>query len=134
MIIAFNSLGLTYITDLLGRIVLFVPRVVVALLILAFGAYFARFVGMTVLTYCRNVGMQDADVLGKLAQYAIMVFVVLIALDQVSVGGEIVRLSFLIILAGVVFALALAFGLGAQKRALDLLDRWWPTREHSDLG
>jgi Conserved TM helix len=134
MIIAFNSLGLTYITDLLGRIVLFVPRVVVALLILAFGAYFARFVGMTVLTYCRNVGMQDADLLGKLAQYAIMVFVVLIALDQVSVGGEIVRLSFLIILAGVVFALALAFGLGAQKRALDLLDRWWPTREHSDLG
>jgi hypothetical protein len=78
--------------------------------------------------------MQDADLLGKLAQYAIMVFVVLIALDQVSVGGEIVRLSFLIILAGVVFALALAFGLGAQKRALDLLDRWWPTREHSDLG
>lgn len=128
LVIAFNMLGLTYITDLLGRVVLFVPRVAVALLILAFGAYFARFVGTAVITYCRNVGMQDADILGKVAQYAIMVFVVLIALDQVSVGGDIVRQSFLIILAGVVFALALAFGLGGRERAVELLDRWWPQR------
>jgi Mechanosensitive ion channel, conserved TM helix len=129
LIIAFNGLGLTYITDLLRQVVLFVPHVIVALLIVAFGAYFARFVGTTVTTYCRNVGMQDADLLGRLAQYAIMIFVALIALDQVKVGGDIVRQSFLIILAGVVFALALAFGLGAQKRALELLDRWWPSRE-----
>jgi hypothetical protein len=128
LIIAFNGLGLTYITDLLRQVVLFVPHVIVALLIVAFGAYFARFVGATVTTYCRSVGMQDADLLGKLAQYAIMIFVALIALDQVKVGGDIVRQSFLIILAGVVFALALAFGLGAQKRAMEFLDRWWPPR------
>ena len=45
----------TYITDLLGRVVLFVPKVMVALLILAFGTYFARFVGNAVIAYCRNV-------------------------------------------------------------------------------
>ncbi len=55
LIIAFNSLGLTYITDLLGEVVLFVPKVIVALLMLAFGAYFARFVGNTVIAYCRNI-------------------------------------------------------------------------------
>jgi hypothetical protein len=128
LVIAFNSLGLDYITDVLRHVLLFVPRVAVALLILAFGAYFARFVGATVITYCRNIGLQDADILGKLAQYAIMVFVVLIALDQVGVGGDIVRQSFLIVLAGVVFALALAFGLGGQQRAMEVLDRWWPQR------
>ena len=124
LIIAFNSLGLTYITDLLGQVVLFVPKVVVALLILAFGAYFARFVGNAVVTYCRNVGVQDADFLGKAAQYAIMVFVALIALDQVNVGGEIVRQSFLIVLAGIVFALALAFGLGGRDWAAAQIARW----------
>ena len=127
LVIAFNSLGLTYITDLIGQVVLFVPKVIVALVILAFGAYFAAFVGGTVVTYCRNVGIQDADLLGKLAQYAIVVFVVLIALDQVSVGGAIIRQSFLIILGGVVLALALAFGIGGQRRAAELLERWWPS-------
>ena len=128
LIIAFNGLGLTYITDLLRQVVLFVPHVVVALLILAFGAYFARFIGTTVMTYCRNVGIQDADVLGKIAQYAIIAFVALIALDQMSVGGEIVRTSFLIILAGVVLGLALAFGLGGRRWAAAMLERWWPSR------
>jgi len=132
LVIAFNSLGLTYITDLLGKVVLFVPQVIVALLILAFGAYFALFVGTTVSTYCRNVGVQDAELLGRLAQYAIIAFVVLIALDQVNVGGDIVRQSFLIILAGVVFALALAFGLGGRDWAAALLERWWPRPGRQD--
>lgn len=127
LIIGFNSLGLTYITDLLRQVVLFVPKVIVALLILAFGAYFARFIGGTVMTYCRNVGIQDAELLGSLAQYAIMTFVVLISLEQVEVGGEIVRVSFLIILGGVVFALALAFGLGGQAKVAQMLERWWPS-------
>ncbi|MDD2310062.1 MAG: hypothetical protein PHH91_10820 [Desulfuromonadaceae bacterium] len=129
VIIGLNSMGLTYIPGLLGEVVLFVPKVIAALLILTFGSYFARFVGKSVVTYCKNVAIQDSDVLGKLAQYAIMTFVVLIALDQVNVGGDIVRQSFLIILAGIVFALALAFGLGGKDAAKELIDRWWPRQE-----
>jgi len=128
LLVAFNGLGLTYITDLLQRVVWFVPNVFVALLVLAFGSYFARFVGGTVRTYFRNIKLQDADLMGKLAQYPIMVFVVLIALDQIRIGGDIIRQSFLIILAGVVFALALAFGLGARAWAADRIDEWWPRR------
>jgi Mechanosensitive ion channel, conserved TM helix len=126
LVIAFNSVGLTYITDLLGKVVLFVPKVIVALLIVTFGAYFARFLANAVITYCKNIGIQDAPMLGTLAQYAIMAFVVLIALDQVDVGGDIIRESFLVILAGVVLALALAFGLGGREWAATRLERWWP--------
>jgi hypothetical protein len=126
LVIAFNGLGLTYVTDLLGKVVLFVPKVIVALVILAFGAYFALFVGGTVTTYCANVGVKDGELLGRIAQYSILVFVVLIALDQMSLGGDIVRHSFLILLGGVVLGLALAFGIGGQKWAAGLLERWWP--------
>ena len=126
LIVGFNSLGLAYVTDLLARVVLFVPKVMVALVILAFGAYFARVVGEVVSAYFRNVHMQDADILGRIARYALLTFVVLIALDQVNVGGDIVRQTFLIILAGVVFALALSFGLAGKDWAADLLERWWP--------
>lgn len=129
LVIGFNTLGLAYVTDLLGRIILFVPKVMVALLILAFGAYFARFIGNAITAYCRNVHIQDAELLGRLAQYAIVTFVVLIALDQVNIGGDIVRQSFLIVLAGLVFALALAFGIGGKEWAAELLERWWPRRK-----
>jgi hypothetical protein len=128
LVTACNSLGLTYVTDLLGQVVVFLPKVLVALVILAFGAYFAAFVGGAVIAYCRNVEVQDAELLGRLAQYAIIVFVVLIVLDQINIGGTIVRQSFLIILGGVVLALALAFGIGGQHWAAGLLERWWPRR------
>ena len=132
LIIAFNSLGLTYVTDLLGRVMLFVPRIIVALLILTFGSYFARFVANAVVTYCKSAGIQDGYLLGKAAQYAIVAFVVLIALDQTNVGGDIVRQTFLIVLAGVVLALALAFGLGGKDWAAGMLERWWPRPKKGD--
>ena len=78
--------------------------------------------------------MQDAELLGNLARYAILTFVVLIALDQVNVGGDIVRQTFLIVLAGLVFALALAFGLGGREWAAELLERWWPRKKRPYLG
>jgi hypothetical protein len=128
LIIGFNSLGLSYVTDLLVRVIVFLPKAIVALLVLALGAYFARVVGSAITAYCRTVHIQDAEFLGRIAQYAIIAFVVLIALDQVGIGGDIVRQTFLIVLAGLVLALALAFGIGGRDWAAELLERWWPRK------
>jgi flagellar biosynthesis protein FliQ len=126
LVVGFNGLGLNTITELLSRVLLFVPKVIVAVIILAFGAYFARFIGNAICAYAKKLQLQDAELLGRLAQYAIVTFVVLIALDQVDIGGDIVRQTFLIVLAGLVFALALAFGIGGKDWAAELLERWWP--------
>jgi hypothetical protein len=129
LMIAFNSLGLTNVTELVGRVALFIPKVIVAVLILALGAYFARFIDNSIMAYGKNIGLEDAEFLGRFARYAVLIFVVMIALEQVDVASELVRQSFLIILAGVVFALALAFGLGSQQRVAELLDKWWPSQK-----
>ena len=131
LIIAFNGLGVTYITDLLQRLVLFSPKILVAMLVIIFGSYFARFVGSAVHTYCVGAKVADADVLSRLARYLIMTFVVMIALSQIEVGGDIVQKTFLIILGGLMLALALAFGLGGKNWAAALLERWWPQHKAS---
>jgi hypothetical protein len=132
LIIAFNGLGLTYITAVLQRVELFAPKVLVAMLVLVLGSYFARFVGEAVRTYCVDAQIPDSDILGNIARYFIMTFIVMIALSQVEVGGDIVQRTFLIILAGLVLALALAFGLGGKEWAASMLERWWPARKKND--
>jgi hypothetical protein len=132
LIVAFNGLGLTQVTELLGRVLLFLPKVLVALLVLVFGLYFARFVGQSVLAWCRNLGVGDAEVLARIAQYAIVTFVLLIAIDHVDIGGGLVQQTFLILLTGIVLALALAFGIGGRDRAAALLERWFPRRDGGD--
>jgi hypothetical protein len=128
LIIAFNGLGLTNITDLLGRAVLFTPKLLVAMLLVIFGSYCARFVGNAVQNYCVDAQIPDADMLGRLVRYVIMTLVVMIALSQVEIGGDIVQRTFLIIVAGLMLAVALAFGLGGKDWAAALLQRWWPQR------
>jgi hypothetical protein len=132
LMIAFNGLGLTYITDLLGRVVWFTPKVVVAMLLVVFGSYCARVVGSAVHTYCEDAQIPDADMLGRIARYVIVIFVVMIALGQIDVGGDIVQRTFLIILAGLMLAFALAFGLGGNEWAAAMLERWWPRHRKDD--
>jgi len=131
LIIAFNSLGLTQVTDLLGRVLLFVPRLLVALLVVVFGSYFARFAGNAVQSYCRGAEISDGELLGRLMQYGVMVFVVLLAVDHLDIGGGLIQQTFLILLTGIVVALALAFGLGGRDRAAALIERWFP-RDRGD--
>lgn len=126
LIVAFNGLGLSQVTELLGRVLLFVPRLLVALLVLVFGTYFARFAGNAVQSYCRGAEISDGDILGRLMQYGVMAFVVLLAVDHLDIGGGLIQQTFLILLSGVVVALALAFGLGARDRAGALIERWFP--------
>jgi hypothetical protein len=123
LMVASNSLDLSYVTDLIGRIVLFVPKVMFAVVIVVFGAYFARFVASALTVHLRDTHVGEASLIGRLALYAIMVFVIMIALDQMGLG-DIIRQAFLIIVAGIVLGLAIAFGLGGQRRAADVIDRW----------
>ncbi len=131
LIIASNSLGLQQVTELLGKVLLFVPRMLVALLVIVFGSYFARFAGRSVQSYCRSAEIADGDVLGRLMQYGVMGFVILLAVDHLDIGGGLIQQTFLIVLAGIVVALALAFGIGGRDRAAALIERWFP-RERGD--
>jgi len=128
LLTAFNTLGLGVVADLLRRVVLFVPHVIVAVLIIAIGLYFARLLEESVLTYGKNVGLEDADILGRITRYAIMTFVVILALVQMEIGSEILKNAFYIAFGAACFGAALAFGLGSQKWAGEMLERFVQTR------
>lgn len=132
LIIAFSTLDVPRVTELLSQLMLFLPRVFIGLLIIAFGTYFARIAGQAATGYFERRGARDAVAVGRLARTAIVAFVVVIAVDQLDIGGTILRATFLILLGGLVLALALAFGLGGRDWAAARLEEWWPSRDPLD--
>ena len=116
LLVAFNTLGLTEVSRLFEKITSFIPLVIAAVILLAIGLFFARFVEDALVAYGKNVGMDDITMIARLARYAIMAFVFIVALGQVKVGGQLIEHTFLILFGGVVFALALAFGLGSGQK------------------
>ncbi len=105
---ALDILNLDQATNFLSQIVLgYLPLVIVAVLILFGGVILASFVEKIVVAGGKATSFASAALLGKFAYYAILVFTVLAALNQLQIAPELLQ----IMLTGFVFALSLAFGL-----------------------
>ncbi len=120
-----NMLGLQIAAELFNKIILYIPNVVVAVIVLIFGALFARFVQGVAYTYLSNVGVSGARFISIVAQYAILVFVASVALEQLDIGGDILVSAFQIGFGALCLALALAFGLGGKEWAARILENAW---------
>ena len=118
LVAALNALQLTATAELLQRFLGFLPAVVAATLILIMGVLAAAFLAATVRTIASNAGIAQAQVLGHFVQSIVIIFAVVVALQQLEI--QFVGNAFLIILGAISFGCALAFGLGCK----DLAGRW----------
>lgn len=114
VVVAVNAIGLNVAADLLSRIVLYVPNVIISIVILVLGMFVAAFFGAIVRTASSNAGVEQSKLLGKIVEIVVVIFTVAIALEQLRIGVEIVRLTVTIILASLGLGLAIAFGLGCK--------------------
>jgi len=118
-----SSLGLHAAAGLFNRFILYLPNVAVALLLLVFGSLFARFVRGVSRAYLNNIGLAGADLLSIVAQWAILLFAVSAALEQLAIGGQILVSAFQISFGALCLALALAFGIGGKEWAVKILEK-----------
>ncbi|HJW09764.1 MAG TPA: hypothetical protein VJ483_09030 [Holophagaceae bacterium] len=122
-LIAANSLRLEVVAQLFTQVTAFIPNVLVAILILVFGAVMARFLGGLVQAFAQNIGVEGSRTMANIATYALMIFVVFVALEQLKIGMEILASAFKIGFGAICLALALAFGLGGRDLAAEQLGR-----------
>ena len=114
---ALNALGMTVAASLLDKVIFYIPNVIAAIFILALGIFFSSMVGTIVRTASSNAGISQAKFLGQLTQIVIMIFAVVITLEQLNIASSILNLAINIILASMGLALAIAVGLGSKDIA-----------------
>lgn len=102
---------------LLQGFVQWLPHLISAVLIILFGVVFADFVADRVLA----TKTKWANFVASLSKVVIIIFVVVVALQEMGVFFGIAETTFLIVVTGIVLAFALAlgigFGLGLKKEA-----------------
>jgi hypothetical protein len=123
LLAAVDSLGLAVASEVLNRVVLYIPNVVVAVLILIFGALFGNLIRGIVATYLAGAKVSGAPVISAIAQYSILVFAVSAALVQLGIGRELITSAFQIAFGATCAALALAFGLGGRDWAARTIEQ-----------
>ena len=117
LVMTVNALGLTVASQLLERLVAYIPSVISALFVLVIGMFLANFVAGIVHAAARNTSIPNPELLGKIGKYAIVVFAVSMSLEELGIAPLLVGTTFNIFFGAVCFGLALAFGLGGRDAA-----------------
>lgn len=123
LLAALSAMGLTSVTLFLQLGLLpYLARVIVAVLIIAIAAVIAEVAQSIVSGSARAAGVKSAGFAGTVAKWAIWIFAILAALDQLGVT-PFVQTIFTGVVVALSIAFGLAFGLGGQEAAARFIER-----------
>ena len=116
------SLKFDQLAGLVGRIVAYLPNLVVGLAILLAALSLGRYLGA--LTASTLEGSPNAKVLATVTRYAVYLLGFSMALEQFGIGEEVVMIGVSALLGGAAIAVGLAFGLGGKAQAQAWIEQW----------
>ncbi|HEY3325947.1 MAG TPA: hypothetical protein VGK14_02115 [Novimethylophilus sp.] len=117
-----NALGMREVADMLNSVANYLPRIIGAIFVLIFGTLLARFINRLVFAWLYGIKFEGALAISTSAEYAIQLFALFVALEQLNIGTQLLTALFVIVFGAVFLALAIAFGLGGRDRAARLID------------
>jgi small-conductance mechanosensitive channel len=130
---AFNILGLQSVSDAMQQIVAWIPRLLVATVVVVIGLLVAGFLRGVVATSADRVGITYAEALANGVYYVLALMTFIAAFDQLGIRFELLRELILIGFAAVAFGFGLAFGLGGRDVMGGILAGYY-TRQRLHAG
>lgn len=119
-----DVLGLVGVSTFLNVVLLpYIPKVIVAAMVLLVGVVFANFVQHLIRASVGATGVGFSRMLGTGAWWAVAVFAFITALEQLSVNLFFLQTLYTGVIAMLVVAFGLAFGLAGKESATDFLNK-----------
>lgn len=113
--------GIPAVTAILSQILLYLPNVLVAVIVVFVGLVISNLMHDVVHTAVRGVSEQTANTAAGVAKWSIVVFVVLVALNQLGIAADLIRILFTGIVAMIALGGGIAFGLGGKDAAGEVI-------------
>jgi hypothetical protein len=127
---ALNATDTPASVEMVRRFVDYIFNVISAGLVLLLGVVVSRMVSRSALLAAVNAQWPAARLIAGGVRVLVMTLAVVIALEQLRVGSVALLVAFAIVFAGIVFAMALAFGLGAR----DMARQWLEAKVRSSVA
>jgi hypothetical protein len=122
ILFALTAAGTPASEGLVMRFVDYIPNMIAAGLVLLLGVVVSRMIARSALLAAVNAQWPAARLIAGGIRVLVMTLAVVIALEQLHIGSLPLLVAFAIVFAGIVFALAIAFGLGARDMARQWLE------------
>jgi hypothetical protein len=118
---ATDALGLPVLSTWLAGLALFLPRLLLAMLIVLAGILAGALARDAIWAAMQASGVAFDRALGRMAQTAIIIAAIITAVDQIGVDSTFLTGAMMIGLGAILGGCALAFGLGARTAASNII-------------
>jgi hypothetical protein len=125
LLVAFDTLGLPAVSDVMRQFLLWLPNLVVAMVILFIGGIAARALGNIVRGATAEGGFRNPETLSNVARTAVWAFAIVIAVNQLGIASNLINTLFTGFVGALALAAGLSFGLGGRDLAQRSLDNWY---------
>lgn len=125
VIAAVDQLGVAALSDLLATFVQKIPQILAGGVIFAVGMYLANIIKNLIKTTTDSLNISTGNVISTVAFYALAVMVTLMALDTAGIDTGIIRSNLNIIVAAVLGAFALGYGLSSKPVMSSLISSFY---------
>jgi len=117
---------------LVGEFFRFVPRFLVALLVLALGFLIGNFLWRATLLSSVNAGLPGARLMSGALRVLVIAIGAVMALEQLGLATTVALTAFAITFGALMLGLAIAFGLGGRDAAKELIEQQLRVRKQQD--
>lgn len=121
---SFDILGFQVVNSFIQQVTNYLPRAVSGALILVFGFVFGELARKFFLGILHGLERKSARAIASVMKWVIVIFAFLVALNQWGVESDIINIVVTGIVLFIAIAGGLAFGLGGQDLARELLEDW----------
>jgi hypothetical protein len=122
LVVAFDTLGLPAVSNVLQQLLLWLPNLVVALVVLVIGGLAANGLSQLVRGTTAQAGFTNPDMLATVTRVAVWGFAIVVAVNQLGIATTLINTLLIGIVGAFSIAFGLAFGLGGRDRAAQMLD------------
>jgi hypothetical protein len=122
---AFNILGLESVSNAMGEVVNYIPRLLVATVVVVVGLLAATFLRGVVATSADRVGLSYAEYLAAGCYWVLSLLTFIAAFNQLGIQFALLEKLILIGSAGLAAGFALAFGLGGRDVMAGILSGYY---------
>ena len=133
LIIAADIMNWTIVSQEIGNLLRYLPKLFSAIALFMIGIYIARFVKKAIQGFYESFDLAGSKIISSIVFYIIAIIISITALNQADIDTTVVTNNVTIILGAFLLAISIAFGLGSKEVVGDLL-RTFYTRKNYELG
>lgn len=126
---ATSVLGIPEISNLVADLLNFIPKLVVALIVLVIGILIADALRKMVNSGLKSLGVPSAGIISSIVFYFLFINIVISALSQAEINTEFLSQNISIVIAGIIAAFAIGYGLASKDVMANMIASFYTGKQ-----